>query len=175
MIGSKCQTLRKCCSISVWRFNVTTVLYTTRMRFQLVERVDSVTASLLGHIASVAIPLHYGAAIPKARQREIDMVKAADRFQHLASITALMSSVRLTTCVRWTYCVDPMPTRTVPNLSARYLPEWAIYCHSNFGAQRHIYEVTKRRQTNKTVVWNLLIGLGLNPITMFMGWHASLG
>jgi len=25
---------------------------------------------------------------------------------------------------------------TVPDLSARYLPEWAICCHSNFGAQR---------------------------------------
>jgi hypothetical protein len=42
-----------------------------------------------------------------------------------------------------------MPTRTVPDLSARYLPEWAIYCHSNVGVQRHIYEVTNRKQTNK--------------------------
>jgi len=87
-------------------------------------------------IASVTLPLHQVVAKPKAKRQEIDRVKGADGFWHRTSITPLISHVRFTSCVQWTYRVNSMPTRTVHDLSARYLPEWAIFCHANFGAQR---------------------------------------
>jgi len=43
------------------------------------------------YIASVTIPLHQGATIPKAKLQEIDRVKAVARVLHRASMMPLIS------------------------------------------------------------------------------------
>ena len=76
-----------------------------------------------------------GPQYPKQGDRRLTGLRLLAGFSTGYQLPALICKVRLKNCVQWTYCVNPMQTRTVPDVSTRYLPKWVIYFHSNFDAQ----------------------------------------
>jgi len=60
----------------------------------------------------------------------LDYISEKKYFQHQKTPDIFIC--KISHCVQWTYRVNLMPTRAVPDLSRRYPTEWAICCHLNY-------------------------------------------